>query len=188
MRLLLVAWFAVSSLSDKMSCTPARSRTPLSDPAKAKLDPQLTGTWRAVKDGHEIYVHVFGYDSGQFDLVLVGDNGKDGAGVLHYQGHVSEGGYLNLREKTFADPTADPFELSKTWLLGRYDIGADGTLVLSWMGDELVGEAIAAGKLAGAGKEINDKPAAILAFIKRSDAKALWTPLDMKFTKLKRPK
>lgn len=177
-----------------LCCDAARSKRPLTDPASAKLDPRLIGDWSSKFEGKGANLHLVGHSGGQMDLVLVVETDKEGAAVLHYQGHESviDGAtYLNLRAKRFADPLKDDFTLSPEFIFVKVELAKDGSLRLSWMSDKPVDAAIQAGKLKGSvtpngPPTIDDEPANILAFIKSADPKTLWTPLAGVFRRVKR--
>ena len=181
-RMLLLALVLV------VSCEPARSQRPLSDPSTAKVDARLVGAWSGKIDQRAVFLHFSAHKDGQMDVVLVGEDDNDGAGVLHYQGHetLADGAiYLNLRQKTFTDPYAEKFTLGADWIFAKVELSKDGKLTIAWMDEKPVRDAIAAGTLKGNDRTIDDEPAKILAFIKGADAKKLWSPLAASFRRVK---
>src|SRR6185436_1221887 len=93
---------AVALLLALVSCGPPRSDNPLSDPAQAKIDAKLVGSWKGSKDGEAVFFHVMEKPNGFFDAVLVGQDKGKGAAVITFEGFSTELGgkrYLNLRPK-----------------------------------------------------------------------------------------
>jgi hypothetical protein len=177
------------------ACNQVRSQKPLSDPATARVDEWLVGTWTGVLDDRPFSVHVMGHKDGQLDVVIVSDRGGTGAQVLLYQGHetVHEGvHYLSVREKTFKEPLGEEYTLAPRWIFARLDRTKDGGLKLSWLNGDLVIDAIESGAIKGkapTGGEpiIEDDPAKILTFIAKSDPTRLWKPLKTTLRKFEPP-
>ena len=117
--------------------------------------------------------------------MLVGSDAP-GAMVLHYQGQATAVNGLNLlslRSKHFADPLENKFELSAEWTWAKYELGKDGSLLLSCVTNEGMSHAIAAGTLVGVvttggGARVTDTPAKVIAYLAQSKDKTLWSVLE----------
>ena len=158
------------------SCDPARFAQPLSDPRSAKVDTAITGLWTGSdSDKRPIYVHVIGLLGGEMEFVLVGYDDNETT-VFDYRGIATESNGVKLL--SLHSKTAD--KLSKDWIVAKYELGKDDSLLLSFLSNEAAGKAISAkrlkGSLAKTGEaHVSDTAAHVLAFV--SSADAVWSPL-----------
>jgi|GEM_PF-3831510 hypothetical protein len=117
------------------SCDPAQFKSPLSDPAKPKLEPKLTGTWGGRDEKTEFVFFVQPREDQHLDLLLVGRSTGDGVGQLVWDAFPTTLGgktYLNLREKKITDNFANKYTLEPTYSLVRYELHGD-TLKLAYL-------------------------------------------------------
>jgi hypothetical protein len=166
-----------------VSCRPPLFQHPLSDPATAKVDTKLVGNWRGTAGGHPVFMHVYGKDGGHIDLVLVADDGDKGATLLAFEGFTTELGnrrFLNLRSKTAKGPWDAGWALSEHYALGRYAIDAKGALTLWQLSDDVVKEAVKAGKLKGTEKDdeitIGEETAKLAELFAKAESDKLFIP------------
>ena len=161
------------------------SRRPLSDPQKAKIDNRPVGTWRAILDGKQYFLHAgTGNIVGKSDwmeLVLVHPGEKPLFYLHHKIGFVSVIGgqnyfnVANLSVQTTQVRGSKPEELAAA--VERYDIlkyEVNGDTMDIWQADQkFVRAAIEAGKIKGNGATIDDSMENLVRFIESSPP-ALW--------------
>lgn len=183
----------VTALAALISCVPSESVNPLSDPNGAKADARLEGLWVGQDpDGDTHFFHFIHKESGTADLVLVIPDGKDGAGVLHYDFFttVLDGSsYMNLRAKSSPDPLNAPYTTAPAYIFAKYEIAKDGSLTIGYMDDELVKKAIDAESLDGIteGKvRITATTDKLAAFVRSADVSKLFVDMGT-FRKLEMP-
>jgi hypothetical protein len=167
-----------------VSCSPPRSLHPLSDPAQAKADPRLAGTWVGKIDEEWMYLHLYPKEGAALDLVLVGGDGKNGAGVVVFDAFpsvIAGRSYLNLRAKVFRGEYGSDPEILPDYIFARYAIAKDGALTLWHMDDEgPVKEALTSGALTGTpaakGEDVRltSDSATLAAFVARADPDKLF--------------
>lgn len=148
---LLRRWL-LPALLVAVSCGPPGSKHPLTDPAAAKADPRLAGTFVGALEGARTVLHLFPKTGASLDLVLVGDDKEKGAAVLVFDAFPSVVGgrtYLNLRSKTFQGPYGEDPKLAEEWIFARYEVSPRGALTLWVMTEDEVKAAVEAGKLQG---------------------------------------
>ena len=175
-----------------LSCTVAakadygvESRRPLSDPQKAKIDNRPVGTWRAILDGKQYYLHAgTGNIVGKSDwmeMVLVHPGEKPLFYLHHKIGFASVIGgqnYFNVANLSVQITQlrgTKPEELAAA--VERYDIlkyEMNGDTMDIWPADQkFVRAAIEAGKIKGHGATIEDSTENLIRFIESSPL-ALW--------------
>ncbi len=165
------------------SCEPPRSKNPLSDPATAKRDERIFGTWAGrVGDKSDVTLTVLARRGATFDLVILGDDHDNGAVVLAFEGFPSVIGgksYFNLRSKSFTGDYGEKSHVAECWIFARYEVGTDGVLTLFDMEEDPARAAILAGKLEGkieSGQvELTGASTKLAAFVATSDASKLFT-------------
>ncbi len=180
------------------SCIPD-SEKPLSDPALANIDKRLVGVWYFVNvDGDATYVHFEAKDSHWMQALTV-DHMKEG-GLRADSDSLYEFFISEIGKDRYMNFIVFPKEKSKeapTYFFGKYDILADGSLLIWIMNNEdAVRVAIEAGRLKGvvSGKKdwtqsvrIKDSAEKIIAFITTTDPKTLFTEKAMKLKKIHEP-
>lgn len=137
MNQLALAALVVTSIG---SCDPASFKNPLTDPAKAKVDGKLTGTWGGRDESTEFVLFVQPTQQGKVDVTLVGRGTNDGVAHMTWRGMTSTVGgknYLNLQEKFFTDNWGNKYEVKPDYIVVRYELAGD-TLKLNYLdGDGL---------------------------------------------------
>jgi hypothetical protein len=137
MNQLALAVVVVASIG---SCDPAQFKSPLIDPAKAKVDGKLTGTWGARDESTEFVLFVQPTQQGKVDVTLVGRGTTDGVAHVTWRGMTSTVGgknYLNLQEKAFTDNWGNKYEVKPEYIVVRYELAGE-TLKLHYLdGDGL---------------------------------------------------
>ncbi len=163
-----------------VSCEPPKSQNPLSDPKGAKADLRLAGLWAGHMNKDVDYIVFAPREDQMMDLVLIGQDSKDGAFTMHYEFYpttIDGKDYMNLRSKFFPDPDSEKFVLSPTFFFARYEISKDGILSLWPMSDDEVKKAITNEKLEGnvdAIPMITADSAKLSEFIKNADPEELF--------------
>ena len=125
------------------SCDPAQFKSPLSDPAKAKADQKLLGTWSGRDERTEFVLFIETKEDQQLDLLLVGRSKTDGVAQIAWDAFSSTVGgktYLNMREKQFSDMFNNKFTVAATSSVVRYELSGD-SLSLSYLPNESLGDA-----------------------------------------------
>jgi hypothetical protein len=136
----LLSVLTALALAAAGSCDPAQFRHPLSDPAKAKPDARLEGTWGG-RDGDTRFLLVAqAREDQRLDLLLVGRGKRDGVAQVAWEAFPSTLGgktYLNLQEKKYSDLFGNKFTLEPTYWLVRYALTPD-SLTLFWLPKESI--------------------------------------------------
>ena len=166
-RLLLTAVLA--------GCMP-ESKEPLAPPSAALPEPRLVGTWFARVEDDQVYLKIRERDGNWFDIANF-DTTKDGKDTLvYYRGYVTQAGdrrIANLQEVGGANGS---------YFFATYRLESANRLVVRFISEKAVADAIKAGRLKGTVKEsslgndvtITDDPARIAEFLASADAAALF--------------
>jgi hypothetical protein len=178
----LIAFAVLCGVILIASCGPPRSDNPLSDPAKAKIDPKLVGRWSGVKDKEPVFFQVSEKANGLFDAVMVAQDEKKGAVVLTFEGFSTELGgkrYLNLKPKVAKDDYGENWDVKPHYLFVLYSV-ANGALSLSLMDEDLMKAAVAGGKLKGRldGDDLflTEETPKLAEFVSKADSAKLFLP------------
>lgn len=129
-----------------LSACNAYLQRPLTDPAKATVDPTLLGRWQLTEeDGERVEVTIAadGEHAVRIDVSSSKPNGA--ADTDSYKAHTSligEQRYLNVLEAT-------PSLAARGFLLVKYAIAKEDELRVSLLNEEAVKKAITDGRLAG---------------------------------------
>jgi hypothetical protein len=160
-------------------CGPAESVNPLSDPAAAKLDERLAGTWLAADEEGEEDQGTLSFtalDGARMKVVLA-EKGDDEPLELEMFPTTLDGRtYMNLKS---ASPKA---ELGRNYIIARYEISGDATLSLKLLSDEFLKQAVAEGRLKGTVSGSSDEPPVLVTesteklaeFVRSSDPARLF--------------
>jgi acyl-coenzyme A thioesterase PaaI-like protein len=180
MNQLALAALVVTSIG---SCDPASFKNPLTDPAKAKVDGKLTGTWGARDESTEFVLFVQPTQQGKVDVTLVGRGTNDGVSHMTWRGMTSTVGgktYLNLQEKFFTDNWGNKYEVKPDYIVVRYELTGD-TLKLNYLdGDGL-------NALDGGAAALTAETAGVAATIEKLPAKSFTHFMNFKRFKVPAP-
>lgn len=151
-----VAWcFLLCIIS---ACVP-RSERPLSDPATARPDPRLLGTWigRNVDGEGPVWLHFVEGEKFATEIVMVCPEAGKGADTSFYVMHPTltvRHSYMNVRSfvptNLLSLKVGEDLKYPKPegYLLCKYEITSEGILKI-WLLNEDIGEAIQQGRIKG---------------------------------------
>ncbi len=117
------------------SCDPAQFKHPLSDPAKIKAEPKLTGQWAGHDERTQFTMFIGPREDQHLDLLLVGTSPGEGVAQIAWDAFPTTLGgktYLNLREKEYADTFGNRFTLKPGYAYIRYELKGE-TLKLAYL-------------------------------------------------------
>jgi|SRR5215470_5880968 len=167
-------------------CMP-ESKEPLAPPSSALPEPRLVGTWFARMDDDQVYLKIRQRDGNWFDIASF-DTAKDGKDTLvYYRGYITQAGsrrIANLQEIGSG---------TNGYFFATYRLESANRLVVRFVGEKAVADAIKAGRLKGEVKEsslgndvtISDEPAHIADFLAGADAATLFDK-SLTFTRTNR--
>jgi hypothetical protein len=127
------------------------SKNPITPPESATIDERLFGAWVTTDLYHNEtdYMHVMRQPGGSLmDIYEIRHYENQGGSQSSGQGHVSVLGdrrFLNLQ----GPPDADAPDDAPRYTFVAYDFDAAGNLIVHFLSERAIGEAFAAGRLAG---------------------------------------
>ncbi|HTO83862.1 MAG TPA: hypothetical protein VMQ73_16600 [Methylomirabilota bacterium] len=167
-------------------CMP-ESKEPLAPPSAALPEPRLVGTWFARMEDDQVYLKIRQRDGNWFDIASF-DTAKDGKDTLvYYRGYITQAGsrrIANLQEIGGG---------TNGYFFATYRLESANRLVVRFVGEKAVADAIKAGRLKGEVKEsslgndvtIADEPARVADFLAGADAATLFDK-SLTFTRTNR--
>lgn len=123
-------------------CGPAEFQNPLSDPAAAKHDTRLAGSWISREENEDTKMRIRAQDAGMSELVV--DSKQDPLQFTMFVTDLDGKGYMNLKA------TGSQKDVGPNYLIARYELSGDGsTLSLRLTEENYLEKAIGEGKLQG---------------------------------------
>ncbi|MGH6962723.1 MAG: hypothetical protein ACREE7_19765 [Dongiaceae bacterium] len=130
-------------------CLP-ESQNPIAPPEAAIIDPQLPGLWMTQVEDEQLYLHVLKGDGHLYDVVSVSHR-PDGRGATDlYEGYVTPVGDLRFANLQPIDSLDDDSgDIQATYFFTAYEFEGPDRLVVRFLAQQPLIDAIAAGKLKG---------------------------------------
>ncbi len=164
------------------ACVP-ESANPLSAQDQAAADPRLFGRWRGQFEDETSYLHILQKDDALAEIVMVNhqqDHGGSWSVLSAFPTRLGAATYLNVKFLTDGDKPAND-DVSNFYIC-RYEVTADGALLVWTMSEDAVAAAIAGGSLAGSVEKgryidtikITAGSAELAAFVAKSDPRRLF--------------
>jgi hypothetical protein len=167
-------------------CMP-ESKEPLAPPSAALPEPRLVGIWFARVEDDQVYLKIRRREGNWFDIANF-NTAKEGKDTLvYYRGYITQAGgrrIANLQEIGGANGG---------YFFATYRLESGNRLVVRFVGEKAIADAIKAGRLKGEVKEsslgndvtITDDPARIADFLAGADAATLFDK-SLTFTRTNR--
>jgi hypothetical protein len=163
-------------LATLAGCMP-ESKEPLAPATAALPEPRLVGTWFARIEDDQVYLKIRQRDGNWFDIANFNTD-KDGKDTLvYYRGYITKAG-----DRRFANLQEIGGGSNGSYFFATYRIESGNRLVIRFVGEKAVIDAIKSGRLKGDVKEsslgndvqITDDPARIADFLATTDAATLF--------------
>ncbi len=182
-RRLIVALLPALPLA---ACLP-ESQHPIAPPEAAIIDPRLPGLWMTQIEDEQLYLHILKGDGNLYDVVSVSHR-ADGRGAADlFEGYVTPVGDLRIANLQPIDRLEDDSgDIQATYFFTAYEFDGTGRLIVRFLAQQPLIDAIAAGKLMGEVNQANklealgldvlltDEPARLAEFLATTDPAVLF--------------